>query len=403
MTRACLWAGVFLFVIGGGWAQETIIRVRKPPTAKMSLDLSGLKTGTTAGAVLFRRTLEADLVRSGWFTLVPAGAGAYVVSGASEEAGGNLRLTCQVLNSVTQQSKLSKAFAESADRTRVLAHRVADEIVLALSGYPGIASTRLVMVGSTANGKDIYICDGDGENLRPLTRDRAVCIAPHWSPKGDLIAYTSYRSGYNDAYLIDLNAGNWRRVSKCPGLNTSGGISPDGRDLALILSKDGNPDLYVLSLGSGKLTRLTATPHAGEASPSWSPAGNQIVFVSDSSGQRHLYCIARSGGERRRLTSRGNENLSPDWGPNGLIAYTSRREGRYHICVLNPDTLEDEQITHDLADFEDPSWAPDGRHIACSRTIGYRSAAYVLDTMGDNPVALFQSQGDWYSPAWSPK
>ena len=41
----------------------------------------------------------------------------------------------------------------------------------------------------------------------------------------------------------------------------------------------------------------------------------------------------------------------------------------------------------DQADYEDPSWAPDGRHIS-PLVLTYRSAIYLLDTQEDPPIAL---------------
>ena len=56
----------------------------------------------------------------------------------------------------------------------------------------------------------------------------------------------------------------------------------------------------------------------------------------------------------------------------------------------------------DGADYEDPSWAPDGRHVACTRTVNHKAQVYILDTKGDEPIALTNYRGDWYSPSWSP-
>jgi TolB protein len=115
--------------------------------------------------------------------------------------------------------------------------------------------------------------------------------------------------------------------------------------------------------------------------------------------------VNRNGGHPERLTRRGSENVAPDWGPNNLIAFASKLGGQYQICVIDPSNRETRQITRDYADYEDPSWAPDGRHIAASRTQNYRTEVYILDTMGDAPIPLtdYKGNGDWYSPAWSPR
>ena len=387
-----------LFVFTATFAGSQEVVVRKGGSAKKAVDLAGLKIAQSPAAGIFRRTLEADLIRSGWFVL--ATPGAFSVLGACDDSGGNLGVRCQVFSG--QECRLNKSFAETSVQARRLAHKVADEIVMALTGHPGIASTHIVLVGNRSGAKELYICDYDGENLQQVTADRSIILGPHWNPQANQVVYTSFRGGFPDAYVIDLGSRAWRRVAKFPGVNTAGHVAPNGRDLALALSKDGNPEIYVMSLGGGGLTRLTHTSPAGEASPAWSPDGNQIVFVSDTSGSPQLYVMDRSGGSRKRLTSRGSENVDPDWGSNGLITYASKR-GKFQICVLDPQTLKDTQITQDAADYETPSWAPDGRHIVCSRTAGYSSSVYVVDTLGDNPIPLGKFGGDWYCPAWSPK
>jgi TolB protein len=236
-----------------------------------------------------------------------------------------------------------------------------------------------------------------------LTRQGAICLAPSWGPDAKSLVYTSFHGGFPDVYRIDLRNNRRTRIAGYPGLNAGAKISPDGGCMVLTLSKDGNPELYIMHLRSRRLTRLTRTRRAAEASPAWSPDGKRIVFVSDKSGSPQLYVVARSGGEQRRVTFRGSENVAPDWGPDGRIAYSSRRGGRYHICVLDPSgRAQPEQFTHDSADHEDPAWAPDGRHIVYVRTVRYSSELYVLDTLGDDEIRLTAVQGDWYSPAWSP-
>jgi Tol biopolymer transport system component len=93
--------------------------------------------------------------------------------------------------------------------------------------------------------------------------------------------------------------------------------------------------------------------------------------------------------------------VSPHWGPNGWIAYCSRRGGLYGIYMLNPATGEDRQVSPNDTHYEDPCWATDGRHIVCTRQEGRGSKIYMLDTMGDPPLCLTAYGGDWFSPAWT--
>ncbi|MCG2659095.1 MAG: DPP IV N-terminal domain-containing protein, partial [Kiritimatiellae bacterium] len=272
-----------------------------------------------------------------------------------------------------------------------------------LTGRKGMASTRILLIGNRTGKKEVYLCDADGQNLRQLTRDNTISMAPKWSSDGSRFVYTSFRSQFPDVYLVNLDTGDRKCIANYPGLNASAAFSPDGREVALILSKDGNPDLYIKDLAGGGLTRLTSTRRAAEASPAWSPDGRQIVFVSDRSGTPQLYVMDRSGGEPRRLTSCGSQNVDPDWGANEYITYCSYIGRVYQIFVMNPATMEFKQVTREDANYEDPSWAPDGRHIVCTRTVNYRSRIFMIDTLGGSLIPLLpeSERGDWVAPNWS--
>jgi TolB protein len=378
-----------------GCAQDVV--VHKEAAAKVPIDLSGLQAaGGSPG--LFRRTLEGDLERSGWFMVKQPGL--YTVTGSAAGEGAALTVQCRLRDEAKAAELLAKSYREPSGDAARLAHRVADEILQAIKGIKGIASSRLLVIGNRTGQKEVYLCYADGSGLRQLTADKSISMAPVWSPAGNQFAYTSYKRGFPDTFLVDVGNGSRTLLTSFPGINVAGDLSPDGRELLVVLSKDGNPELYVLALRNGRLTRLTTTK-GGEASPSWSPDGSQIVFVSDNSGSPQLYVMSRADGATRRLTARGTENVSPDWGANGWIAYCSRRARQYGVYIVNPQTGEERQVSPGDAHYEDPSWGPDGRHIACTRSEAYRSAIYVLDILGDPPVCLLANNGDWTSPSWS--
>ncbi len=399
MNATRLFASILtLALVSAALAQEDI-RVRKATAAKTTLDLAGL-TGPAGGAsTVFRRTLESDLVRSGWFTFTRPGA--YSVFGSYGESGGNVSAQCQVFGASRSAALLNKTYGQTAAEARRMAHQVADDIIMAVKNFKGIAAGRIAVLGTRTGSKELYVCDADGGGLRQLTADRSISLAPRWSPDGTRIAYTSFRRGYPDLYLIDLRTNNRTCIANYPGINMAGGFSPSGQDLLMVLSKDGNPEVYVKNLAGGRLTRLTNTPHAGEASPTWSPDGSQVAYVSDLAGpgSPQIYVMGLSG-SGRRVTSRGRENVSPNWGPNGWIAYASRRGGLYAICMVNPQSQEDREVTAGDASYEDPCWASDGRHIVCTRQDGQTKRLYMLDTMGDPPLCLTPDSGGWSSPAW---
>jgi TolB protein len=390
---------VLCAILMAPWAPAQV-RVVKSADSKITIDLSGIKTAGDSASQLFFQTLEKDLRRSGWFDPVRAG-GEIRVNGSAASSGSELKAGCQVLRLNNQSVLLSKSYN---GQTRAIAHRMADDIVAAVTGHKGMASMRIVLTGNRTGKKELYLCDSDGGGARQLTGEGRIVVGPNWGPDGNSIVYTSYMRDFPDICRIDLSRNRRETLANYGGLNTGAAISPDGKDMALILSKDGNPELYIKNLRSGKLTRLTNTPRAAEASPDWSPDGSQLVYASDQNGigRPQLYIISREGGTPRRISSRGTENVAPDWGPNGLIACSSRQGGQYIIAVIQPSNGQTVYLNCDGADYEDPSWAPDGRHIVAARSSSYQSSLYLLDTISDRPVALLSGGGSWYAPACSP-
>jgi TolB protein len=395
---------LFLFFLSVLSANSVLAQVQivKSADRKLTINLSGLRTAGDSASRTFFQTLEKDLSLSGWFIPQRSG-GELQLSGSVTRSGGDVRATCQVTRQADRASLFSKGYSIEASSARTLAHRVADDIVAAITGHRGIASTKIAMIGTRSGAKELWLCDANGEGLSQLTADKSIVVGPNWGPTGDRLVYTSFMRGFPDVYEINLRSKRRKSLASYGGLNTGAALSPDGRSLALILSKDGNPELYVQDLSRGRPQRITTTLRATEASPSWSPDGQHLVYVSDQSGTPQLYIVSRNGGRPKRITSRGSENVAPDWGPNGLIACASREYGRYHIAIINPATGETRYLPTDGADYEDPSWAPNGRHLVASRTVRYQSSLYLLDTVSDAPVALVHGGGDWLSPTWSPR
>ncbi|MBN2302374.1 MAG: PD40 domain-containing protein [Lentisphaerae bacterium] len=378
------------------------VHVVKSGADEIPMDISGIAISGEKFATVFLETLRNDLVRSGWFRIVAGSGSAIVAVGRCNEISDRLSVKCRLTNTGSGKTYFNVSYNEPAHEARFVAHKLADKIVESVKSVRGIAATRIAMVGMRDGQRDLYVCSADGHGIIRITKDGVPCLSPKWGFGGDVLLYTSFANGFPDMYEIDMRTNMRRSISARPGINMGGDMSFDGRMVALILSKDGNPELYVMQRTNGRLTRLTRTQHAAEAEPSWSPDGKSIVFVSDSAGSPQLYIVKSNGGRPERPTFRGSENVSPDWGLDGRIAYSSRRGGRYHICVLDPLSGEQTQITRDDADYESPSWAPDSRHIVCSRTCSYHSELYILDTMRHTSVKLFSLEGECHSPSWSP-
>ncbi len=351
--------------------------------------------------------LKNDLQLSGYFEITAAEQAEFLQQGNVRVERGRGYVDCVVTLRANNKVILSKTYEGSAQDLRRVTHQIADDIVQAITGQKGIARTKIAFVLTRGKTKELAVMDYDGGNPRQITFDKSINARPRWSPDGRKIIYTSYLNGYPDVIEADLYTNQRRRMASFPGLNTGAEFSPDGRSIALTLSKDGNPELYVMNAGGGGLQRLTQTKGA-ESSPTWSPDGESIAYVSDTSGTPQIYVISRDGGEPRRLTVSPSYNTEPCWSrpPPGsdlkpMLAVTSREGGRFQIGICDGNGGVTPKVA-DGADNEDPSWAPDGRHLVFTKTRNWRSRLYLLDVLTGEQVELPAVDGDASEPAWGP-
>lgn len=301
----------------------------------------------------------------------------------------------QLTDRVTK-SRLHAARYDGASLRRQ-AHALADDVVLKITGKPGIAQTMIAFKGQSGPKTEIFRADYDGANAVPVTADGALVAAPAWVPRQPILYYTSYRSGYPDIYRHNLKAASRQVVAKYPGLNTSAAISPDGQRLAMILSKDGSPDLYVANADGSNPKRLTKTRET-EASPCWSPDGRTICVVSSNRGLPGLYLISADGGELRRLPTSGAGRVTePDWSPDGKWIVFTAQWRDFMICVVPASGGKIEVLTAG----EDPSWAPNSRNVIFTRRKNGRDVLSLLDVPTKRVKDVGHISGSSSQPAWA--
>ena len=352
-------------------------RIKIVKSSRLNIAITGL-----TGADL--ETLRRDLVNSGFFAITEPDTAQFTA--AATTAGG--------LSGTVTDGKggtpLSKSYGTAG---RAAIHRFADDIVAALTGSRGIASTKIAFVSTRTGKKEIYTCDADGANLVQLTHDGGISVSPCLSPDGQSLVYTGYQSGYPDVYRITLGSGARTRILKFPGTNSGARFSPDGGRLAVTLSKDGNPEIYITSAGGGSPRRLTRT-RGVESSPTWSPDGSEIIFSSDEGGSPQLYRLPASGGSPARLATGSTYNTEPDWSADGRrIAFNTRVEGSFSIAVLD---LQDGS-SRTVAEGEDPVWGANSRHIIFASG----GSLTMLDTQTGTKVTIVGGLGRVSEPTWS--
>lgn len=260
--------------------------------------------------------------------------------------------------------------------------RACDLVVEATLESKGFFAGKLAFVGKRGGVSELYVGDLLFNQVRPLTRDRALVTGPDWSPDGSRLLYTTYyKTGFPDIYSIDLGTRRKTSIATFKGTNTGGTYSPDGRRIAMALTGTGNSEIYTADTRGKNMRRLT-TNKSNEASPSWSPDGRRLAYTSDAPGMPQIYQISVNGGAPQRIRTDISRYCSePAWNPvdPNKIAFTASIGGGFQIAVYDFKTRSSKQITSGASSVE-PAWLNDGRHLVFTKREGGRTRLMIVDS-----------------------
>jgi TolB protein len=335
----------------------------------------------------------------------------YLVQGEAAVTADALRVTYRVWDVVKCSAKVaSKQRTARPENARRLGKSIADEIVGALTGVPGVADTEMAYVSSRIGSKEVFVMDANGDNQRAATNWGTISIFPSWAPDASGLVLTTYRYRSRPwLFALKRNGQPSGRLFQSLPDSTRlyrGVYDPSGTRLAIVGSVDGVSEIFTATNGGG-LKRLTKDRYI-DVGPTWSPDGRQIAFVSDRTGAPQIYVMDAEGKAVRRVTFDGSYNTSPAWSPDGeWIAFETRINSQFDIWKIRPSGGPSiPMISHPRSD-EHPSWSPDGRLLAFSSTRYGRADIYVVSSGGEGaklpPALRITNRGDNTNPAWGPR
>ncbi|HMU62423.1 MAG TPA: hypothetical protein PKA66_11620 [Gemmatimonadales bacterium] len=326
----------------------------------------------------------------------------YGVEVRAEAAGVAVRLHDIGAGTVRQQQSFTIP-AESAPDFRMAVHRVSDEVVRWVTGTPGVAATRLLVLID----RRAYRVDSDGAAMTAVTPASETILSPTWSPDARSIAYTRFLDGAGPIMLLDLATGRSQRVSGTESqLNFTPAFSPDGRTLAFARTdQEGGTDIYAVNIvDQCCLRRLTVGRFADNLSPTYAPDGRRIAFVSTRPGTPQIYAMSSDGTDQELLApydygATGASN-APEWSPDGAsVAFHRDIDRAPQVFILEVGSRRFKQLTSSGRN-SDPTWAPDGRHLAFISDRSGRRQIWIIDTETGR-IRQIATAGDARLPHWS--
>jgi tol-pal system beta propeller repeat protein TolB len=289
---------------------------------------------------------------------------------------------------------------------RFAIHGVSDEVERWLTGVRGIAATKIAFV----DGTKLKIVDSDGANERILPTVGAA-LSPSWHPSGRYIVYCDADDQGTRIAQFDLRTMKTQLLrSSSRGLNITPVYTKDGKSIVWASGGDSPAELMLASANGNDSLSVPFVGRSGfeTTSPSFSPDGKQIVFMSPRPLTPQLYIMNVDGTGLRLQTpvvaGKRSYRTGPDWSPAGDKIAFQQQAGDFQVWVVGVKDRVMTQLTNE-GENEDPSWAPDGRHLAITRrlgAIGDPRGIWVLDERTGRLRRLTQTNGDARLADWSP-
>ena len=263
---------------------------------------------------------------------------------------------------------------------------------------------------------------------RQLTDDPGDST-PSYSPNGRLIVFSGNRDpgpepGGNHIYVMKRDGSGIRRLTSGDFFDGNPSFSPNGKLVVFDRTDLQARGSRIFSVSiDGTDLRQISDGAANDYDPTFTPNGRRIVFVSNrqSSGRAdhsNIFSMRPDGSRVRILIGGPRSEFDPDVSPNGrTLAFASNRAPGSNLFLATMSGGHIRALTrtpggcHHRACFGNPSWSPDGKHIAFLDTSRYSSGVEVMRTDGRGYAKEFAGGGteaEGYgshvgAPAWGPR
>jgi eukaryotic-like serine/threonine-protein kinase len=230
-----------------------------------------------------------------------------------------------------------------------------------------------------------------------------------WSPDGRYLAVADQASSDVPQVIGFISVESGERLDsriQMPGAFVAyPAFSPDGKYLAFV-SGSGflSHDIYVTAVTRGKPRALTAV-HSQLLGLAWTSDSKQLVFASNHQGVETLWRVPFSGGDPEPVSVAADYAFGPTISLHGnrLAFVRTAVDTNLWKASLSPGDHRPVRVVDSTKEDNDPSFSPDGTHIAFASDRSGSFEIYVCAADGSNPIQLTSMRTSATgTPRWSP-
>ena len=277
--------------------------------------------------------------------------------------------------------------AHDSRAVRAESHRVADQLIGALTGTPGGFASQMTFVYGTGTSRRAYVMDADGNDPHAVTDYDRVVLTPAFGPNQDVYYAASVRNGPYRVYGV----GSPDPLSLVPRGSVYGLAFSEARDQVAVSIAVG---MSIKLFTGPDLQSLTPASDVGFAlHPAFTPSGKLSFSGEGAGGAQRIYVDGKA------ISPAGLQASAPVWcrHPDGVRVVYGVGWGKNHDLVASAENGSGlVRLTASQGSNNYPACSPDGRLIAffSTRTSGDGAGLYIMRIDGGRPKRVSTLVGD---------
>jgi TolB protein len=171
----------------------------------------------------------------------------------------------------------------------------------------------MILTLSIHGNPDLFLLNNRGEILEQLTKNEGINVSACFSNDGKRIVFVSDRSGKPQLYLMELASKKVQRLTFTGLENAEPAWSPKEDLIAYSSLNNGLYQIWTIRpIPNAVPTQITKDLTNNEE-PAWSPDGNQLIFSKLIGGIHKIYVMLKNGSFERQLFSYPGSQSYPQW------------------------------------------------------------------------------------------